>query len=62
VRYSSLEAAVFEARQSLDLNQDDSTHDERIAAFLPGVLRAQDGALEWDSPQMAIVSWEKTAS
>jgi hypothetical protein len=61
VRYPTLHDAVVEARQSLDLGQDDSTHDARIAAFLPNVLTTRDGSLEWEGPQMAIISWEKPA-
>jgi len=60
VRYTTLEEAVSEARQSLDLAPDDPTHDARIAAFLRGVLTDRDGQLEMPpGPQMAIISWEK---
>lgn len=59
VRYTTLEGAVSEARQSLDLAPDDPTHDVRIAAFLRGVLIERDGLLVMPpGPQMAIISWE----
>ncbi len=58
-RYATLEEAVTEARQTLELASDDSTHDARIAAFLRGILTERDGQLEMPpGPQMAIISWE----
>ena len=60
VRFESGAAAMREARQSLELAEDDTTHDERIESFLRGVVTRRDGLLEFPpGPQMAIISWEK---
>jgi SAM-dependent methyltransferase len=61
VRFEKSEDAMREARQSLELDGDDHTHDERIAAFLRGVVLRRDGLWEFPpGPQMAIISWEKS--
>jgi SAM-dependent methyltransferase len=49
-----------EARQSLELAEDDTSHDEPIEAFLRSVITKRDGRFEFPpGPQMAIISWEK---
>lgn len=60
VRFETEEDAMRETRQSLELAADDKTHDDRIAAFLRGVVTRRDGQVEFPpGPQMAIISWEK---
>lgn len=60
VRFETGEDVMREARQSLELLGDDTTHDQRIEAFLRGVVTRRDGLLEFPpGPQMAIISWEK---
>ena len=60
VRFETPEDAMREARQSLELAADDTTHDERIGAYLRGVVTRRDGLIEFPpGPQMAIISWEK---
>jgi hypothetical protein len=62
VRFETGEDAMREARQSLELLADDTTHDERIEAFLRGVVTRRHGLIEFPpGPQMAIISWEKAA-
>ena len=49
-----------EARQSLELAEADTSHDERIEEFLRGVVTKRDGRFQFPpGPQMAIISWEK---
>jgi SAM-dependent methyltransferase len=61
VRFEKSEDAMREARQSLELDGDDHTHDDRIAAFLRGVVARRDGLWEFPpGPQMAIISWERS--
>ena len=60
VRFETSEDAMREARQSLELDGDDHAHDDRIAAFLRGVVARRDGLWEFPpGPQMAIISWAK---
>jgi SAM-dependent methyltransferase len=59
IRFESSEDAMREVRQSLELASDDQSHDERIAAFLRGVVTRRDGLIEFPpGPQMAIISWD----
>jgi len=59
-RYVDLDDAVGQARNQLFLPADRHEHDERIRAFLAGVLTTVNGGLAASSsPQYSLVWWEK---
>ncbi|MEA2640514.1 MAG: hypothetical protein QOF51_1908 [Chloroflexota bacterium] len=58
-RYASLDEAVDDARQRLDIAEDDHAHDARIRSFVASLVAERDGGLVGQpGSQMAIISWE----
>jgi SAM-dependent methyltransferase len=59
-RYATVDEALPDARQFLELSPDDETHDATLRAFLPSILTERGGQLEYPAgPQMAMIWWEK---